>query len=384
VSQLPTSQSPFVRHIRLYDEADPLVLRSGARLAPVDVAYETYGELDAGKANAVVVCHALTGDAHVALHHPGDRAGWWDTVVGPGRPVDTDRFHVVCANLLGGCSGTTGPASTGPDGRPYALRFPDVHVADMLAVQRRLVRALGIERLYGVIGGSVGGMLALEWLLAAPEEAQTFVIVAAPARLSTDNLAWNAVARAAILADPGFRDGDYYGTAGPRDGLGIARMIGHLSYLCEQSLSRKFGRSEMPNAGHGHPALRSGLAIESYLQHQARKLVDRFDANSYLYLLRAMDSYDAFADHTSLLPDATRPEVLLVSFANDRLFGREHIEYIAGHLAARGLVPEHYHEDSSTIGHDAFLLDVPGYLDRLALHFAARPPVAAGRPVPSD
>ncbi|ROP35776.1 homoserine O-acetyltransferase MetX [Saccharothrix texasensis] len=362
----PPVEDGHVRTVVLFDRADPLELESGRTLAPVTVAYETYGELNEDRSNAIFVCHALTGDSHPAAHHPDDRPGWWRDMVGPGCPVDTDRHFVVCANVLAGCSGTTGPTSPGPDGGPWGPDFPLIGITDMVTVHRALVAELGLGRLRAVIGGSLGGMQVLEWLLRAPDDADDFLIVAGTARHTAENLAWNAVARTAIRSDPEFREGRYPPGGGPAAGLGTARMIGHLTYVSEDMLARKFGRE--PRAANGtSPSVTTGpFAVEGYLEHQAASLVGRFDANSYLCLMNAMDSFDAFADDRPVAPFRRRPGVHLFSFDSDRLYGPDHARYIQANLAARGLPAEHHQDHTTDRGHDAFLLRVPPYLRRVA------------------
>jgi homoserine O-acetyltransferase len=340
----------------------PLSLASGRTLAPVQVAYETYGQLNGARDNAVFVCHALTGDAHPARHRADDLPGWWETMVGPGRPVDTDRYFVVCANVLGGCAGTTGPWAPGPGGRPHGWAFPEITVQDMVAVHRALLSHLGSGRLRAVVGGSLGGMQALEWLLRHPEDADGFAIIAATARQSADNIAWNAIARYAIRTSAALAP-DPAPEAGA--GLGTARMIAHLTYLSERSLARKFGRAPRREGTRGHPSatVQGDFAVESYLEHQADKFLRRFDARSYLHLLGAMDHFDAFAVPDRLRDAGVRPDVLLYSFAHDRLFGPEHSERIQIELAARGLAARHELNEACDVGHDAFLLEVPDFLD---------------------
>ncbi|MFM9368724.1 homoserine O-acetyltransferase [Streptomyces sp. Da 82-17] len=373
---LPTASRPRSGQLlRVADPGEPLLLRSGARLDHVDVAYETYGTYDG--ANAVFVCHPLTCDAHVAAHGLGDRPGWWDTLVGPGRAVDTDRYFVVCANVLGGCSGTTGPASprsdaSGREVRPWGPDFPAVGIADMVEVHRRLLRRLGVGRLRAVVGPSMGGSQVLQWLLAHPGDAAAFVAVAATARPSADNRCWNAVARAAVLGDAEFHGGRYAPGAGPRSGLATARMIGHLTYLSEPELERRFG--------HGRAGPRSGpAAIAPYLDHQGGKFVGRFDANAYLTLLDAMDRFDAFAAPTALGPFSEPPGVLLASLRGDRRFGREHSEAIARGLAERGFAPVHHHETGTDAGHDAALLDLPELAARVEEFLRTAGRTAGGR-----
>ena len=310
------------QRVVLWGEDDPLVLETGAALAPVEVAYETYGELNDERSNAIVVCHALTGDAHAAGHHGDpDQPGWWDTMIGPGKPVDTDRYFVVSSNLLGGCNGTTGPSSTDPaTGRPYGLRFPQFTVRDLVTVQRRLLTHLGVERPYGAIGGSLGGMQVLQWAIDHPGELEHAVLVCLSTRLSAQNIAFSSVARAAIMRDEHFAGGDYYHTGRtPEVGLAVARMMAHITYVSEEALALKFGRSRQNGDG---PTFDPDFEVESYLDHQGAKFIDRFDANSYLYLSRVMDYFDPFADEedaiTALRGNPTR--FLLASFDTDWRF----------------------------------------------------------------
>ncbi len=283
----------------LFDREHPLALDSGATLAPVEVAYETYGALDPARANAVVVCHALTGDAHAAGHHGDpDRRGWWDNIIGPGRPLDTDRYFVICANLLGGCQGTTGPSSVDPaTGRPYGLRFPLFTVRDLVRVQRALVRHLGVERPAGgdrrVARGDAGAPVGPR----RPGRARGgALVICASSRLSAQNIAFSAVARTAIMSDPDFRGGDYY-EAGvrPDRGLAVARQMAHITYLSAESMRRKFGR-RLQNGDVPRLGFDIDFQVESYLQHQGESFLRRFDANSYLYLSRVMDYFEPFAD----------------------------------------------------------------------------------------
>ena len=360
----------------LFDREHPLALDSGATLAPVEVAYETYGALDPARANAVVVCHALTGDAHAAGHHGDpDRRGWWDNIIGPGRPLDTDRFFVICANLLGGCQGTTGPSSVDPaTGRPYGLRFPLFTVRDLVRVQRELVRHLGVERPLAAIGGSLGGMQALQWALDAPGELGAALVICASSRLSAQNIAFSAVARTAIMSDPDFRGGDYY-EAGvrPDRGLAVARQMAHITYLSAESMRRKFGR-RLQNGDVPRLGFDIDFQVESYLQHQGESFLRRFDANSYLYLSRVMDYFEPFADpvRTAAEVGAMTSDVLVVSFDTDWRFDAAHSREIVRVLTAYG-APVTFREVASPHGHDSFLLEVPEYhrtvaafLDRVA------------------
>jgi homoserine O-acetyltransferase len=334
-------------------------LDGGACLRPVAVAYETYGELNAAADNAILVEHALTASAHAAgRHHTADRApGWWDVMIGPGRAFDTTKYFVVCSNLLGSCYGTTGPSSTDPEtGRPYALRFPRITIGDMASVQRALVEKLGIRRLRAVVGGSMGGMQAIEWALRYPDLVESTILVATAARATPQSIAIHKVGIEAILGDPNLRGGDYYGGEPPAHGLSIARMLGHVTYLSDPWLWQKFGRRRAPGDAGG---LRTLFEIESYLEHQGRKFVERFDANSYLYLLRAIDLYDA-ADGYGSLADSFRRmrcrQVLVVSFSSDWLYpvyqSRELVEALhANRIDVRS------NEIESGYGHDSFLLE---------------------------
>ena len=364
----------------LFTADRPLTLASGAVLAPVEVAFETYGTLDAERANAIVVCHALTGDAHAAGDHGDpDRRGWWDNIIGPGRPLDTDRFFVICANLLGGCMGTTGPSSTDPaTGRPYGLRFPLFTVGDLVAVQRALVAHLGIARPLAAVGGSLGGMQALQWALDAPGELGSAIIICASSRLSAQNIAFSAVAREAIMSDPDFRGGDYYDAARPDRGLAVARMMAHITYLSEESMRRKFGR-RLQNGDTPRLGFDVDFQVESYLQHQGAAFLRRFDANSYLYLTRVMDYFDAFADPaaTARALGGTDTRFLVVSFDSDWRFDTAHSREIVRTLAAHQ-VPVTFREIASPHGHDSFLLEVPEY-HRTVAAFLDRVGGAAGR-----
>lgn len=352
------------KRVVLFDETRRLVLDSGATLAPVEVAYETYGELDDRGANAVFVCHALTGDAHAAGHQ-GDptRTGWWDTLIGPGKPLDTDRYFVVCANLLGGCQGTTGPSSLDPaTGRPYGLSFPLFTVSDLVRVHRALIRHLGVERLLAAIGGSLGGMQALQWAIDAPGELRAAIPVCASTRLSAQNIAFSAVAREAIMRDPDFADGNYYDTGRRPDvGLSVARMMAHITYLSEQGMGERFGR-RIQDADEPRFGLEVDFQVESYLQYQGESFLKRFDANSYLYLSRVMDYFDPFPDPAEaarLLADVST-RFLVLSFDSDWRFDTAHSRELVRTLIAND-VPATFREIASPHGHDSFLLAVPEY-----------------------
>jgi homoserine O-acetyltransferase len=354
---------------------EPLPLDSGLELAPVTLAYETYGTLNADRSNAILLLHALSGDAHAAGRHSlsDPKPGWWDDMVGPGRPFDTDKYYVICSNVLGGCQGSTGPASTDPaTGRPYGARFPIITIADMVRAQVRLIDHLGIDRLLAVAGGSMGGFQALEWAAAYPERVGGTLLLATTARHSPQMIAWNAIGRRAIMSDPRWKGGDYYGGEAPVDGLSVARMIGHVTYLSEESLERKFGRALQQG---GPPAftLAQEFAIESYLEYQGRSFNTRFDANTYLYITKAMDYWDMPTAYGSLeaAMARTRGSFLLLSFTSDWLYPTSESLAMAEALERAGRPVEHV-ELESTAGHDAFLVDyarqapyITAFLERL-------------------
>ena len=351
-------------------EAPGLMLEGGSRLGPINVAFETYGELTPEKDNAIFVCHALTGDAHVAGKHSADsrKSGWWDGLVGPGKALDTRKYFVICANVLGGCQGTTGPSCPDPaTGQPYGLRFPFITVGDMVEVHAALVKSLGIEKLLAVIGGSLGGMQVLDWVARYPDMMHAAICLASAAKLSAQGIAFNAVGRRAITTDPEFRNGDYYGAepskygdVGPRAGLALARMVAHITYLSEASIERKFGR-DLQHADHLAYDLQSEteFKIESYLHYQGKRFIERFDANSYLYLTRAMDYFDLAQRYGSLRQALGRTEArfLITSYHTDWLFpSSQSRELVSTLLQAHRHVT--YLELESVFGHDSFLLEI--------------------------
>jgi homoserine O-acetyltransferase/O-succinyltransferase len=339
---------------------DRLALDDGSVLAPVTLAFETWGTLSPTADNVVLLCHALTGSAHARDDEQPDdpRAGWWNPLVGPGRVFDTDRYLVVCSNVLGGCSGSTGPASWHPaDGQPYGLRFPHVTVGDIVRAQRELLQRLDIERVAVVAGGSLGGQQALEWTIAYPDAVDRAIVIAASARLSAQGLAIDDIARQAIMADPAWRGGAYRDGAGPDRGLAIARMLAMLTYMSAGELEQRFGRRPAARAS-DWPAFGPRLDIESYLHYQGEKLVRRFDANTYLYLSSAMDCYDA-ADGSDRGSDAAaftrvRADVLAVGITSDWLYPPAQVSALADGIVAAG-GRARYAEVVSLHGHDAFL-----------------------------
>ncbi|MDR2931205.1 MAG: homoserine O-acetyltransferase [Propionibacteriaceae bacterium] len=353
-----------VHDATLFTAQTPLKLARGGQLGPITIHYETYGRLDSTKSNAVFVCHALTGDAHAAGWHPGQaKPGWWDSMIGPGKPVDTDTMFVICANLLGGCQGSTGPGSIDPTTQAsYGLAFPILDMRDFVTVHRALVAHLGIKKLLAVVGGSLGGMQALQWALSAPQDMRNAVIIAASSRLTAQNIAFSAVAREAIMRDRGFAQGHYLeqGTS-PDAGLSIARMMAHITYTSESTLGRKFGREpHKDDLVHGFGV---DFAVESYLKHQADVFLDRFDALSYLYLSRVMDYFDPFArDDACRLIGADPVAVLVCSFSTDWRFSPAQSLRIVAKLERAG-VPVTYREIDSGMGHDSFLMPIPPYHD---------------------
>jgi homoserine O-acetyltransferase len=345
----------------------PLELDAGRALDGVTMAYMTYGTLNAARSNAVLICHALTGDQFVASEHPiTGKPGWWTSMVGPGKPIDTNRFFVICVNVLGGCMGSTGPAEIDPStGRPFGLDFPLVTVRDMVRAQARLLDHLGIEKLLSVIGGSMGGMQALQWASSYPERIVSAMPIACAARHSAQNIAFHEVGRQAIMADPDWRGGAYQ-LEGPQPskGLAVARMAAHITYLSEAALQRKFGRS-LQNREALSFAFAPDFQIESYLHHQGASFVDRFDANSYLYITRAMDYFDLAADHDGKLAEAFRgctARFCIIAFKSDWLFPSAENKRVAHALNAVAANVSFVEIDTDK-GHDAFLLDEPEMFD---------------------
>jgi len=340
-----------------------LSLDAGRGLAPWTVAYMTYGTLNAARSNAVLVCHALTGDQFVIGNNPmTGRPGWWPSMVGPGKPIDTDRFFVICANVLGGCMGTSGPSDIDPaTGKPYGLSFPLVTIHDMVRAQAALLDALGIEQVLCVTGGSMGGMQVLQWAASYPDRVVSAMPMATGARHSAQNIAFHEVGRQAIMADPDWHGGAYQaaGTQ-PSKGLAVARMAAHITYLSEAALQRKFGRS-LQNRAEISFQFAPDFQVESYLHHQGSSFVDRFDANSYLYITRAMDYFDLAADYGGVLAEAfrgTRTKFCIASFTSDWLFPTAENKRIAHALNAAGATVS-FVEIVSDKGHDSFLLDEP-------------------------
>ncbi|MFO1117614.1 MAG: homoserine O-acetyltransferase [Beijerinckiaceae bacterium] len=339
---------------------------AGATLTPLSVAYQTYGALNADRSNAVLVCHALTGDQHVANVHPvTGKPGWWSTMVGPGRPIDTDRFFVICSNVIGGCMGSTGPASTNPaTGKAWGLDLPVVTIRDMVRAQAMLIDHLGIEKLFCVAGGSMGGMQVLQWVASYPDRVYCALPIATASRHTAQNIAFHEVGRQAVMADPDWRGGQYanFGRQ-PTKGLAVARMAAHITYLSESALQRKFGR-KLQNRDAPTFSFDADFQIENYLRYQGSSFVDRFDANSYLYVTRACDYFDLAADYDGILARAfqgAKTRFCVVSFTSDWLYPTSDARAIVHALNAASL-PVSFVEIETDKGHDAFLLDEPDFI----------------------
>jgi homoserine O-acetyltransferase/O-succinyltransferase len=336
-----------------------LSLDSGATLTDVDVAYETYGELNAARSNAILVLHAFSGDAHAAgINHEG-KPGWWDNMIGPGKGFDTSRYFVICTNVLGGCRGTTGPASINPaTGCPYAMSFPVITVADMVRLQKMLIDHLGIPRLLGVSGGSMGGMQALQWAVQYPDSVVAALPIASTTRHSAQQIAFNEVGRQAIMADPDWNEGNYYDKTPPARGLAVARMVGHITYMSDDSMREKFGRRLRGKEAFGF-GFDVDFEVESYLRYRGSQFVTRFDANSYLYITKAMDYFDLTGGSASIAAalEVARARFLIISFSSDWLYPSYQSQEMVRALRSRNRDVA-YVELQSNYGHDSFLVDV--------------------------
>ena len=368
---------------RLVLENAQLTLDNGSVLDKLTLAYRTYGALNTDKSNAILICHALTGDHHPSGANPlTGRDGWWSNMVGPGKPIDTDRYFVICQNVIGGCAGSTGPSSTRADGRPYGLDFPVITIGDMVRAQNVLLDRLKIPDLFCVIGGSMGGMQVLQWAAAHGERVFSAIPIATAARHSSQNIAFHEVGRQAILADPNWQGGNYAAeNTAPRKGLAVARMAAHITYLSEAALQRKFGRNlqDRDRLSYGFEA---DFQIESYLRHQGISFVDRFDANSYLYITRAMDYFDLAADYGGTLAHAfanTKARFCVVSFTSDWLFPTSESISLVRALNAAGANVS-FVEIESDKGHDAFLLDEPE-MEKTIIGFLNAAAIGRGLPL---
>ncbi len=366
-STLESRQASLLVH---FPEDEPLELDCGVPLSPFCLAYQTYGTLNEDASNAILICHALTGDQHVANTHPvTGKPGWWEIMVGPGMPIDTERFFVICANHVGGCMGSTGPMAKNPEtGKPYGLDFPVITIADMVRAEARLLDHLGVDQLFSVIGGSMGGMQVLEWAASYKSRVFSAIPIAAGARHSSQNIAFHEVGRQAVMADPEWCGGRYLDEGKmPRKGLAVARMAAHITYLSDDALHRKFGRNlqDREKISFGFDA---DFQVESYLRHQGYTFVDRFDPNSYLYMTRAMDYFDLSADHGGELSKAfegTQTRFCCVSFTSDWLFPTEETRTVVQALNAVAANVS-FVEIETDNGHDSFLLDEPELADAVS------------------
>ena len=339
---------------------DSISLDNGTTLAPVEVAYETYGTLNPAKSNAILVLHAFSGDAHAAGISPeSGKPGWWDNMIGPGKAFDTNKYFVICTNVLGGCRGTTGPASINPvTGCPYAMSFPVITIGDMVRLQKMLIDSFGIKRLLSVSGGSMGGMQALEWAVSYPDSVVSAIPIATTTRHSAQQIAFNEVGRQAIMADPDFHDGNYYDKQPPARGLSVARMVGHITYMSDDSMREKFGRRLRGKEAFGF-GFDVDFEVESYLRYRGSQFVNRFDANSYLYITKAMDYFDLTNGDTSLAAAlaVTGARFLVISFSSDWLYPSYQSQEMVRALRSRNRDVA-YVELQSNYGHDSFLVDV--------------------------
>lgn len=351
---------------------EPLSLECGAYLSPVTIAYETYGRLNREKNNAILVCHAFSGNAHAAGYHAGeDRPGWWDAIIGPGKSLDTDDYFVICSNILGGCNGTTGPASIDPKtGERYDLSFPIITVGDIVNLQKRLIDHFGIQQLLAVVGGSMGGMQALQWSVSYPEMVRKVVAIATTARSTPQQIAFNEVGRQAIMSDPKWNKGEYSSGTIPENGLALARMIGHITYLSDASMHNKFGRNLQNKEAIGYD-FSTEFQVQSYLHHQGESFTRRFDANSYLYITKAIDYFD-LSVNGSLAEGFSKAgsAFLVISVTSDWLYPPYQSEEIVSALTANDIEVQ-YCEIRSNYGHDAFLLE-SGQLNYMILQFLDR------------
>lgn len=367
-----------------FAEDQPMPLDSGETLGPVTLAYETYGQPNPERSNAILIVHALSGDAHVAGYHTAEETspGWWDDCVGPGKAFDTDKYFVICSNVIGGCQGSTGPSSIDPrTGKPYGLRFPVITIGDMVRAQRHLIDHLGIEKLLAVAGGSMGGMQVLQWCASYPERVRAALPIATTGRHSPMLIAFSEVGRQAIFADPNWNGGNYYNGPRPNTGLALARMIGHITYLSEASMHHKFGR-RLAEREHFGFDFDTDFEIEGYLRYKGSRFTERFDANSYLYITKAMDYFDLTNGHHNLAAAFARSAhilYLVISFTSDWLYPEYHSRELVSALTAAGADVSYCHL-KSTWGHDAFLLEVEtmtglvgNFLERAACQFDVQP-----------
>lgn len=357
-----------------FHSRESFTFECGKTIPGFTLRYETYGRLNKAKSNAILICHALSGDHHCAgVHDLSERKpGWWNNMIGPGKPIDTRQYFVICSNCLGGCRGSTGPMSANPDtGEPYHLDFPQLTIGDMIHAQRRLMDHFEIEKLYAVMGGSMGGMQALEWGIRYPDRVARIIPLATTGRSSAQAIAFNAVGRSAIMQDPGWLGGAYPDEEGPNVGLSIARMMAHITYLSDEGLEKKFGRARRSQQGQMEP-FGIDFEVESYLHHQGQTFINRFDANTYLYFTKALDLFDLYAP-TGNLEDAFRPlqaRALVIGFSSDWLYPPSQNRALV-HAMLRCGKHASYAEIDMPLGHDSFLVDAPD-LDNLIRAFLAQ------------
>ncbi|KXB06075.1 homoserine O-acetyltransferase [candidate division MSBL1 archaeon SCGC-AAA382F02] len=357
-----------------YTYSGEIELESGKKFGPIDIAYETYGDLNDKRSNAILICHALSGDAHAAGWHEGDgKPGWWDDMIGPGKTFDTDKYFVICSNVLGSCKGTTGPASINPEtGEPYGLDFPVVTVSDMVKVQKKLIDHLDIDQLLAVTGGSLGGMQALQWAVSYPDSVRFSIPIATAARSSPQQIAFNEVRRRAVMSDPKWNEGEYYGDEPPKDGLSLARMIGHITFLSDESMRQKFGRKLSDKEDYSFD-FSTDFKVESYLHYKGGTFVERFDANSYLYITRAIDYFDLTNGGERSLREAfedVKSKFLVIAISSDWLYPPYQSKEIVRALESND-IDAAYSEIKSSYGHDAFLLE-PGQLNHIVRDFLSQ------------
>jgi homoserine O-acetyltransferase len=364
-----SARSPWITETSIYHVSEPFKLESGQILPEIDISYEIYGKMNKDKTNIILICHALTGDAHAAGYYDNARKpGWWDIVIGPHKALDTERYCIICSNVLGGCAGTTGPASINPKtGREYATTFPVITIGDMVRAQRRLLRHLQVHQLCAVVGGSMGGMQALDWAVRYPEMVKKLILLATTARSTPQQIAFNAIGRRAIQGDSNWNNGEYYGKARPDKGLSVARMIGHITYLSDRSMEEKFGR-EVKNKEQEPYALNADFQVESYLDYQGDRFCERFDPNSYLYITKALDLFD-LTKNGSLVEGLASiiARTLAIGISSDWLYPPSQVQEIVAAIRMSGTEAE-YSEITSRYGHDAFLLE-GGQLDYLISSF---------------
>jgi homoserine O-acetyltransferase len=347
------------KYITCFESPDELTLKSGRSFGPITIAYETYGTLNQQKSNAILICHALTGDAHAAGYHEGSsKPGWWDSMIGSGKAFDTDKYFIICSNVLGGCKGTTGPSSIDPKtGKPYGLSFPVITIKDMVVVQKSLIDYLGIAQLLSVAGGSMGGLQAMKWAVLYPDIVHSAIIIATNYRHNAQQIALHEVGRQAIMSDPDWQEGDYYGKSIPKHGLALARMIGHITYMSEKSMDEKFGRKLIDKEKVGYD-FSADFEVQNYLRYRGDSFVERFDANSYLYITKAVDYFDLEEDNGSLKKalENVDSRFLAISFTSDWLYPSHQLKTFVKALKAN----DHDITDiviESDYGHDAFLIE---------------------------